>query len=269
MDESHSFVSITCCNCGHSIRVPVYCGNRFCPECSGTRRRKIEHRLKVFVRTRHPAADSSFKHLTLTVRSGPDLDEQVKHLVGAFRRLRQRAFWKRAVTGGAFVVEITRGEHGWHAHIHALIESKYIPWSTIKVNWEAVSGGSGVFIQRIPASAIIRYLTKYITKTELSLPDQMAASAALKGMRLFSPFGAWHKPIAEIPLPLAVCGNCKEAVWVFGDVAKLVHDAFGKDPRERDPTPEQTSFIRNTVNRVTGGKSIVPVRVFKVLGLQN
>jgi len=181
------------------------------------------------VKTRIPLATDSFKHLTLTVPSEDDLTFMVARLVRAFRRLRQRHLWRKHVRGGAFVVEITRGESGWHAHIHAIIESSFIPWTSLQLEWLLVSGGTGCYIKRIPASSIVKYLTKYITKSELSPEDRLIASSCLKGSRLYQPFGAWHGIINDIGVPRPVCSKCGQSDWYFGDSVAAIF-AHCRDP---------------------------------------
>jgi len=133
----------------------------------------------------------------------------IKQLTGSFRRLRQRALWKNHVAGGAFVLEVTKTDAGWHAHIHAIIQSSFIKWKLLVADWKAVSGGQGVYIKKIPKTDIIRYLTKYLTKTSLSIPDQFDASGALKGSRLFQPFGSWYAISCDAPRYKPHCTHCQ------------------------------------------------------------
>lgn len=173
-----------------------------------------------------------YKHLTLTIKNQTDLKCMVVTLTKSMRRLRQRKLWKDNVKGGVFVVEITRKNSLWHAHLHVIIEAKYIVWKDLRDAWEAVSGSTGVFIQRIPASQIIRYVTKYVTKTELNAADQRVASDALKGSRLFQPFGSWHGPIAKIRLDRYVCPCCERDQWEYG-----TNDMYFKRCTDVDATP--------------------------------
>lgn len=138
------------------------------------------------------------------------------------------------------MVEVKRGEAGWHAHLHVLLEAKYVPWERLRTHWEAVSGGSGVHIKRIPPSAIIRYVTKYVTKSDMPPGDQLAASAALKGVRLFQPFGDWHGHMNRIKAPIAFCGVCERAHWVYQG-SQLYTDILDRkrnwQPLDRDGPP--------------------------------
>jgi hypothetical protein len=167
------------------------------------------------VKRRQPRSGYGFKLLTLSIENQNDLKTQVVLLQKSFRRLRQRSVWKAHVDGGATVIEVKRGDGGWHAHLHVLLEARYFAWSTLKANWEAVSGGFGCHIKRIPPVAIVRYVTKYVTKSDMKLPDQIAASDALKGTRLFQPFGAWHNAMLQIETPRGFCNVCERAVWLY------------------------------------------------------
>lgn len=154
------------------------------------------------------------KHLTLTIRNMQDLPQMLKHLVGAFRRLRQRKLWKSNVEGGAFVLEVTGAPGNWHAHIHAVLYCRWIGWESLRDSWRSVSGSPGVYIQRIPRLEVVRYLTKYITKPASESAEEGAALNALKGYRLFQPFGCWLKVLREyIPEPF-LCPNCKARDWI-------------------------------------------------------
>lgn len=215
LQDNHEYRSMICGHCGNVIQIPVYCGNRFCTICNKQRQRRVQYKLSEFVKRRQPRSGYSFKMLTLSIENRNDLKSQVVSLLSSFRRLRQRAFWRRYVDGGATVVEVKHAADGWHAHLHIVLEAKYIPWERLRVHWEAISGGTGCHIKRIPPSAIIRYVTKYVTKSELPLDRQLSASEALRGTRLFQPFGAWHKPMLDIKVPAAFCGTCERAHWVY------------------------------------------------------
>jgi hypothetical protein len=126
----------------------------------------------------------------------------------SFRKLRQRAAWKRRVLGGAFVVECGYGVAGWHCHIHALVFAKFISFERLLRLWLSCSGGRGVFIKAIPPSAAVGYLTKYLTKP--NTPDRYfaEASASLKGYRLFQPFGCWMKLLKDFRDFKPGCPEC-------------------------------------------------------------
>jgi len=213
--HEHEYTRLICGHCGNVINVPVYCGNRFCPECGKHRNKKIRYKLQTFLKTRHLRSSDSFKMLTLSVISASDLSAQFDHLIKSFRRLRQRAFWKKHVRGGCSICEVTYSDKGWHAHLHIIIESAYIPHAKLLDHWRQCSGGTGCHIKRIPVNAIVSYVTKYVTKTTLPEDLQDSASTALKSKRMFQPFGEWHNGINAVKPPIAVCGSCGFAAWDY------------------------------------------------------
>jgi replication protein len=76
-------------------------------------------------RLEHPGA--SWRMITLTIRhrEGMPLRALIKGLLAAWRKTRQRGsvqrIWKAHVLASMRAIEITRGEHGWHPHLHVLV----------------------------------------------------------------------------------------------------------------------------------------------------
>lgn len=237
--EFHDFITIACERCGKTIEVPVYCGNRFCPVCSKRRLNRVRRRLDWIISQYRLPRGYRFKHLTLTVPNQQYCDDMVKHLIKSFRKLRQRAAWKNRVLGGAYVLEITGRPNNWHVHIHAIIVSRYFDWDQIFKLWLGCSGGRGVFIQNIPAGQVTRYLTKYLSKP--SVPDMVLEDVnwALKGTRLFSPFGDWHALNLKYLVPKCLCKECGGANWYPLSLVYSDHlSAFSKElPQLSKPPP--------------------------------
>ena len=151
------------------------------------------------------------KHLTLTVRNDPDLSKMTKHLLASFRKLRNTVIWKSGVVGGAFVIELTNKGNHWHAHLHIVIQAFWIEISDIMNAWYKCSdGNTGAYIRNIPPSEAVRYLSKYVTKSDLPEALQIEASEALKHYRLFSPFGSWYGINKRYEAPITRCSVCNE-----------------------------------------------------------
>lgn len=215
MQTPHDFITLVCSHCGHLIQIPQYCGNRFCPDCSGHRRSALRTRINAIVKSIHLRPHDSVKMLTLTVPRDRDLAVALNRLLAAFRRFRQRAYWGKNVRGGCYFVEFKRTADGWNPHLHCVIESAYMPVGKIAAHWASVSPGQIVDIRRIPVGAVINYVSKYVTKSDLPLDDQVLASEALKGRRLFTLFGVWGK--VKLPENSAVvhCLSCAIGRWYF------------------------------------------------------
>lgn len=207
-DFEHEFRSIVCLDCQHEISVPVYCGNRFCPVCSKPRLNRVRQRLQWLVNLIKLDKGYGVKFLTLTIKNQPHLDDMLQDLVKSFRKLRNRAFWKRNVSGGAFVLEVTGSQGDWHAHIHAVLEAKFMNFYELLDIWKKVSSGKGVYIKRLPKSAIIHYLTKYLSQPSV-IPELVnEVSDDIAGFRLFQPFGSWYARNGTFVLKKAGCPKC-------------------------------------------------------------
>ena len=204
----HRFISIVCSNCGRIQYVPIYCGDRFCPVCSVRRLARVRHRLGWLIEQGKLKQLGQFRHVTLTIVSHDSLRPMVRRLLNGFKRLRSRRVWRMAVKGGAYVVEVTSSDAGWHAHLHIIVQGDFIPWRQLRDAWRAITGATGCFITRIPASACIMYLTKYLTKVEAPETDVPLISECLSKVRLFNPFGAWHAINRGYVAPLHPCLGC-------------------------------------------------------------
>lgn len=225
--DAHSFRQIVCLKCGYEITVPIYCGNRFCPVCSIPRLSRVRRRLQWICSNVDPPSGYGFKFLTLTIRNEPDLAEMLIHLVRSFRKLRQRAFWKQYIRGGAFVLEVTGRPGNWHAHIHAVIEARYIPYDKLLGMWRKCSGSIGVWIERIPKKAIVGYLTKYLSNS--SVPGLLTddVSNSLAGFRLFQPFGSWYAVNLTFQMPKAGCPECGTNRFMPSDILYRMFERDG------------------------------------------
>ncbi len=178
----------------------LQCGQRWCPACQHKRRSEFARWcLAAFDRDdRHP-----LKFITLTLRSCKlPLAEQINRLKRAFRKLRARALWRKAVSGGVAVVEVTwNAETGaWHPHIHILARADYIPQHNLARTWLSVTLSSRIVDIRAVRDRCdaIKYLGKYLGKAPLAqLADQPQALAeyitALRGARLVIRFGDMTK----------------------------------------------------------------------------
>lgn len=210
----HAYKSVFCGHCGHVIRVPVYCHDRFCPMCSKARAWKIRSRMTELLKSTVLEPGQGFKLLTLTLKNQPDLAPMVKQLLHSFRLMRHRKFWKRSFSGGCFVIEVTGHAGYWHAHLHILLQGSYLPQRILLQHWRKINGSGGVYIQKITKKSVIFYLTKYLTKECEEGSDNKQISSVLKDFRLFQPFGLWHGLIPPYKKKSMPCPDCGCKVWV-------------------------------------------------------
>lgn len=208
LPQGHEYRRISCTACGATFDVPISCGNRFCEICNSPRRRRIQSKLSYIIQNATIPKGYRWRFVTLTVPRSDDLFSTSKSLIASFRRLRQRSFWSKRVAGGAYVIEVVGTPGNWFAHLHVLVLSAYLPQKQLATAWSKCSPGKIVYIQLIPVKAIVNYVTKYVTKSDLAPEHQIQASDSLKGSRLFQPFGSLHLLSAEAPKLLFACKSC-------------------------------------------------------------
>lgn len=145
------------------------CRDRTCPICGRVKaeewREGLLHRVRGYTR------QHQLRLVTLTVSHHIDdsLSAVYDRLMDAYRHLTHdrahRAWWRRRVHGGAWVVELKYGRNGWHPHIHMIVEGPYMPVRDLRAHWVAAGGGREVDVASIrdPRMAA-QYVTKYLAK---------------------------------------------------------------------------------------------------------
>lgn len=236
--DPHSFISIYCDGCTEVVTVPEYCGNRFCIICGSARRRRVANRLKSLVNASVPGSGERLKMITLTIPKVQDAREGVRTLLSSFRRLRSRPLWRNSVSGGAFILEICGRPGAWHIHAHILLNALYIPVRRLSKLWAQVSPGKIVDIRLAARDRAVTYLTKYLAKA--SVPDglQVVVSDALKGTRMFQPFGSWYHalpPDKKVPFKCPCCGGVSwSSQYQIDRLSRSATDGIPSPPTHSD-----------------------------------
>jgi hypothetical protein len=173
-----------------------HCHDRFCLPCANLRSHTIARNVL-------GACESKVvRFITLTLRANNrPLVDTIARLYACFSRLRTRAIWKRAVTGGVAFLEVKRNEshNTWNVHLHVLCEGRYVAKERLSRTWMAITGDSYIVDIRLVETqdAAVKYVTKYASKpldrTVTSSVDLLTESIqALKGVRLAITFGTWR-----------------------------------------------------------------------------
>lgn len=204
----HPFIYVYCGRCGHRHKIPGRCPDRFCVICSRPRAADIRHNLEYIVNNLPLADRETLKMITLSVRNCQDLALGIRHLVKSFRKLRQTKLWKRHVSGGATIIEITGKKGNYHPHLHVLCYSSWIPWDKLLHQWRLCSGGIGVYILDVPLRKALYYVTKYVSKCEAPEDSWQFIGQELKKYRLFQKFGTWHRVVIPKRKSNWTCVNC-------------------------------------------------------------
>lgn len=172
------------------------CGHRLCPFCSNARSAGTTENLLELMLQHH--AD---RMMILTLRSHDlPLQLQVEQLLHSFKKLRNRAVWKRFVDGGIYVLEITKNPKTglWHPHLHILYVGKFWPQKHLSATWRDITIDSNVVwvtqVHDIDGAA--KELAKYIGKPQriaTLTPSQIREYAtATKSVRMLQTFGTLH-----------------------------------------------------------------------------
>ena len=200
------------------------CRDRWCPMCAGQKASYAKEQSEEYVRSLKAP-----RFLTLTLRNNEnDLKTQVSFLQKSFSTLRQRAFWKKHVTGGIWFLQVKRGKGSgcWHPHLHILLDGDYLEQRRLSALWEQVTFNSPVIdIRRIhdaesAASYVARYTARPAALADMPLADRVEVIEALFRKRLCGTFGT-AKAVTLTPPKIAADGEWK----YIGNFDQIVEQA--------------------------------------------
>lgn len=179
------------------------CRDRWCPLCAGSKSAYAKDQTEVYIKSLKAP-----RFLTLTLRHNEnDLKTQIEFLTMSFRTLRQRAYWKRNVTGGIWFLQVKRGKDSglWHPHLHILLDGNYMEHERLSALWECVTFGSPIIdIRRIndvdkAASYVARYTARPAMLEGLPMVDRIEIINSLHGKRLCGTFGTGKTVVLTPP----------------------------------------------------------------------
>lgn len=188
----HTFNRYTCIYCHKHADFPLSCYLRLCPRCA------VRRSLQFLARHHQAIKDTKRpKLLTLTLKSHKQLSAELLDKLNLyFAKLRRRTLWTNNVAGGMAGLELTHTNHGWHPHIHALIDSDYIPQPSISRAWKRITQGSYIVdIREVTTSGGVYEVAKYIAKGRSFYDDPSLLHQFLdttKGRRFFTTFGSYY-----------------------------------------------------------------------------
>ena len=254
LHDCHStFTVVQCCGCLKTRRYPNRCDLFFCPECAHhlatERKKQVE-----WWAERCPQP----KHVVLTIKNIRDLTPgHIEEFKGFFRKLRRRKFANNWL-GGFYRIEITNAKKGWHIHLHALVNAKWIDKAELSDQWRSITNGLGyiVKVKDVRRGSYLHEVTKYITKghqlAQWQGEDILCFIQALQGQRTFGVFGDLYGLRTEFAewiaglkqrKPKCDCG-CEnqryytEAQWIVNDLLPKFEYA-PRPPAPDDPFKNQ------------------------------
>lgn len=192
------------------------------------------------------------KHVVLTVKNVGDLTPgHVTQLQKWFGNLRRRKCCSNWV-GGFYSIECTNEGNGWHLHIHALVEARWIDSAELSKNWDSTTGGFGRIVkvkdcrQRTYLSEVTKYVAKGSQLAAWSPAQILAFVQAFSHKRTFGVFGKLYGARTEFAefiatmkaaKPKCDCGSC--SILYFTENEWLAREALASPTSKPIPPPSQ------------------------------
>ena len=125
LTECAKEVKMQCVCCRAPVVVEKGCAKRWCPVCAPRiTAKRLQRMSRLAPRLQWPLA------VTLTRQNLGEGEDCLKQMRETFRAFRRTDFWEERVKGGIFSIEVTHQGRGWHPHIHALIDCRWLAVAT-------------------------------------------------------------------------------------------------------------------------------------------
>ncbi len=158
--------------------------------------------------------------MTLTIRNISEKEfcrKRVDELRRYFAKLIHRKFFKRAVKGGFYFIQVTNKGQGWHLHLHVIFNGLYIPKGFLVKAWYEITGGSYIVdigFARTPAQAVKYLLSDFQGRkgrVAIRDEDREIYNRVFKGRRLVQGFGEYAKVKIK---KKGICPKCGCDSWL-------------------------------------------------------
>jgi len=247
LENCHTHYTIAICSgCNRVNKFPNRCDLFFCAECQPRLSQDRKKAVEWWTREIHQP-----KHVVLTVKNVAFLTIwHVREFRKWFTNLRRSKF-ARNWLGGFYSIEVTNEGNGWHLHLHALIDARYIDKFGLSDAWNKATNGFGriVDVRDARGKNYLAEVTKYCVKgVQLAAwtKEQIATFIdAFTGVRTFGVFGSlygartkfaeWWKSVRD-KKPQCECG-CSDARY-FSEAEWLEHDFVKTSNVEAIPPPK-------------------------------
>jgi len=199
LDHCHTTYWVQRCEmCRRVESYPNRCEQIYCPMCQPRlRRKRLESVAWWAARLKWP------KHLVLTMRNTERLTTAtlagIKVNLAKLRRSKAARGWK----GGLWSLEVTNRGHGWHVHLHLLVDAQWIYKARIQTRWAKLLGQDNaiVHVGSRPGTDHRREVSKYVVKgsqlAKWRAGEVVEAVEAIGRQKTFGTFGTLYKVRAE------------------------------------------------------------------------
>lgn len=189
---------------GSPVRLLASCNCRLCPACAPRRLWKFAARItKLFPASASPVLVT----LTREPLPGETPVTAAAAVLAAFYRLRRMKLWKGAVVGGVAYLHFA-GLDGRHAHVHAVLDAKWLDQAELLAAWRkrlkppgsrAASPAGGARIECADSlDAVLKYVLRAPDPDAVADADLPGLLAWMHGRHLTLTFGSLRgKRVAE------------------------------------------------------------------------
>jgi len=203
--------TLYCEKCDKVYIVPVGCHQRTCSFCNNQRKKKL-----VWKYTDCCKDMINPKLFTLTAPWFDNPRRGCLAMRAAFKKLRRRYPFKLLFKKGIYGFHIVPKPGGmWYIHIHALVDTKYVPQAMLAGAWAKCMPGAQVVDIRKAWSPKggLKYILGYITATKHLSGFESEYNSAMHGARLVSTIG----DMGTDPLPAGqfICPHCGAASYGY------------------------------------------------------
>jgi len=240
LNKCHTQLSmLECTNCGRAKPFYNRCELGHCPLCQPRLSRERKQSVEWWTRqVQQP------KHVVLTVRNTAVFTKQYvlwfKAAWGRLRRSSLAAGWN----GGFYSLEVTNEGHGWHLHLHALIDTRWIDAKALACKWAKLTGQdfSIVKVKDVRQADYLAEVTKYAVKgsqlASWSPTDIAAYIDSMTGVRTFGVFGKlyslraeWHEFLDTLQKEMPACECGCQSYYVLTEAEFAWKQQTGEYPK--------------------------------------
>ena len=236
--------SLTCTSCGDRHPIETRCKRRWCPTCS----RKISFDRVVKYSRRLQALEWPL-WVTLTIRNSDD-EKIVEQLKAGWQKFKRKKIMTAHCKGGLWALEVTERGNGWHPHIHAMLDCKWLAHNTpapsrydtasivadkisyakaeLAEEWGACVGQDWAIALAVRkrGTDAVRELLKYAVKGSDLLDSLLPIAPIIRQIdsgRTISTFGSLRNgklpPDADDDKPKLACTQCgAEGAWLPSEI---------------------------------------------------
>jgi len=208
--------TLYCEKCDKYYILPIPCHQRTCSFCAAKRENKL-----LFSYTDACKTMQNPKLITLTAPWFKNPRVGKKIMTSAFRRLRQRKPFKYLFKKGIYGFHFLPRPGGkWYVHIHALIDSKYIPQKILSNAWaKCLPGAKVVDIRKAwSPKGGLKYILGYITATKHLEGFENYFNSEMKGTQLVSTTGDMH--VTPMQQGMFICPCCGTSSYGYAHRTK-------------------------------------------------